>query len=166
MLVSYRWLQELCPVDADVAEVAHRISLAGLEVEAMERKGERLESVVIAEREDPGGGQVSAAGFFDTVMMVCLRRHLRQVGNAQHLPFSTQQAQFLADDFRHATAYAAVDLVEYQGRNPRRFAHDDLDRQADTREFAAGGNPGEGFRRMTRIGADQVTDIVDAVCGL
>ena len=39
MLVSFRWLQELCPVDADVAEVAHRISLAGLEVEAMEEKG-------------------------------------------------------------------------------------------------------------------------------
>ena len=42
MLVSFRWLQELCPVDADVTEVAHRISLAGLEVEAMEEKGANL----------------------------------------------------------------------------------------------------------------------------
>ncbi|NOQ82465.1 MAG: phenylalanine--tRNA ligase subunit beta [Myxococcales bacterium] len=49
MLVSFRWLQELCPVDADVAEVAHRISLAGLEVEAMEEKGANLSGVVIAE---------------------------------------------------------------------------------------------------------------------
>jgi phenylalanyl-tRNA synthetase beta chain len=49
MLVSYRWLQELCPVDADVADIAERISLAGLEVEAMEKKGEGLDSVVIAE---------------------------------------------------------------------------------------------------------------------
>ncbi|MGB5547290.1 MAG: phenylalanine--tRNA ligase subunit beta, partial [Polyangiales bacterium] len=49
MLVSFRWLQELCPVDADVAEVAHRISLAGLEVEAMEEKGRDLDGVVIAE---------------------------------------------------------------------------------------------------------------------
>ena len=49
MLVSYRWLQELCPVDADVAEVARRISLAGLEVEAMEEKGHDLRGVVIAE---------------------------------------------------------------------------------------------------------------------
>ena len=49
MLVSYRWLQELCPVDADVAEVARRISLAGLEVEAMEEKGTGLSGVVIAE---------------------------------------------------------------------------------------------------------------------
>jgi phenylalanyl-tRNA synthetase beta chain len=49
MLVSFRWLQELCPVDADVAEVARRISLAGLEVEAMEEKGANLSGVVIAE---------------------------------------------------------------------------------------------------------------------
>ncbi|MGB5525208.1 MAG: phenylalanine--tRNA ligase subunit beta, partial [Polyangiales bacterium] len=49
MLVSFRWLQELCPVDADVAEVARRISLAGLEVEAMEEKGNNLSGVVIAE---------------------------------------------------------------------------------------------------------------------
>jgi phenylalanyl-tRNA synthetase beta chain len=49
MLVSYRWLQELCPVDADVAEVARRLSLAGLEVEALEEKGHDLASVVIAE---------------------------------------------------------------------------------------------------------------------
>lgn len=49
MLVSFRWLQELCPVDADVAEIAHRISLAGLEVEAMEEKGKNLDGVVIAE---------------------------------------------------------------------------------------------------------------------
>ncbi len=49
MLVSFRWLQELCHVDADVAEVARRISLAGLEVEAMEEKGQNLSGVVIAE---------------------------------------------------------------------------------------------------------------------
>lgn len=49
MLVSHRWLQELCPVDADVAEVARRISLAGLEVEAIAEKGRNLERVVVAE---------------------------------------------------------------------------------------------------------------------
>ena len=49
MLVSFRWLQELCPVDAEVAEIADRISLAGLEVEAMEVKGKNLAGVVIAE---------------------------------------------------------------------------------------------------------------------
>ena len=49
MLVSYRWLQELCPVDANVAEVARRISLAGLEVEAMDEKGHNLAGVVVAE---------------------------------------------------------------------------------------------------------------------
>lgn len=49
MLASFRWLQELCPVEADVAEVARRISLAGLEVESMEPKGDGLDDVVVAE---------------------------------------------------------------------------------------------------------------------
>lgn len=49
MLTSFRWLQELCPVDADVHEVAQRISLAGLEVEAIEDKGVGLDDVVVAE---------------------------------------------------------------------------------------------------------------------
>ncbi|MGB5697656.1 MAG: phenylalanine--tRNA ligase subunit beta [Polyangiales bacterium] len=49
MLVSFRWLQELSRVDADVAEVAHRISLAGLEVEGMDEKPKSLAGVVIGE---------------------------------------------------------------------------------------------------------------------
>lgn len=49
MLVSFRWLQELCPVDASVAEVSERLSLAGLEVEAAEEKGRDLPDVVVAE---------------------------------------------------------------------------------------------------------------------
>ncbi|MFZ1863414.1 MAG: phenylalanine--tRNA ligase subunit beta [Polyangiales bacterium] len=49
MLASFRWLRELCPVDADVTELARRLSLAGLEVEAMERKGDGLSGIVVAE---------------------------------------------------------------------------------------------------------------------
>lgn len=49
MLTSFRWLQELCPIEADVHEVAHRITQAGLEVEAIEEKGANLSGVVIAE---------------------------------------------------------------------------------------------------------------------
>ena len=69
MLVSFRWLQELCPVDADVAEVAHRISLAGLEVEAMEEKGTNLSGVVIAEvrakSPHPKKGKLTLVTLFD-----------------------------------------------------------------------------------------------------
>ncbi len=49
MLTSYRWLQELCPIEADVHEIAGRITLAGLEVEAIEEKGAHLSGVVIGE---------------------------------------------------------------------------------------------------------------------
>lgn len=49
MLTSFRWLQELCPIEVDVEEVADRITQAGLEVEAIEEKGANLSSVVIAE---------------------------------------------------------------------------------------------------------------------
>ena len=49
MLTSFRWLQELCPVEADVQELANRITQAGLEVEGIEEKGAHLGGVVIAE---------------------------------------------------------------------------------------------------------------------
>lgn len=49
MLTSFRWLQELCPIEADVHEVAHRITQAGLEVEAIEEKGANLPGIAIAE---------------------------------------------------------------------------------------------------------------------
>ena len=39
----------LIDADADVVEIADRISLAGLEVEAMDEKGKNLSGVVIAE---------------------------------------------------------------------------------------------------------------------
>ncbi len=39
MLTSFRWLQELCPIETDVHELAHRITQAGLEVEGIEEKG-------------------------------------------------------------------------------------------------------------------------------
>lgn len=49
MLTSFRWLQELCPIENDVHEVAYRITQAGLEVEAIDEKGANLSRVVIAE---------------------------------------------------------------------------------------------------------------------
>jgi phenylalanyl-tRNA synthetase beta chain len=50
MLVSYRWLQELLPsLTASAAEVARRITHAGLEVEAVQEFGVGLEPVVVAE---------------------------------------------------------------------------------------------------------------------
>jgi phenylalanyl-tRNA synthetase beta chain len=69
MLASFRWLRELCPVEADVGEVARRLSLAGLEVEAMERKGDLLVDVVMAEvrgkRPHPDRDKLTLVHVFD-----------------------------------------------------------------------------------------------------
>ena len=50
MRVSYRWLRELLPsLEASPAEVADRLTRAGLEVEAVTNVGEGLERVALAE---------------------------------------------------------------------------------------------------------------------
>ena len=49
MYASLRWLKELCPVDADAVDIAHQLTQAGLEVEALHVKGTGLSDVVVAE---------------------------------------------------------------------------------------------------------------------
>ncbi len=49
MKASCNWLRELSGIDASADEIAERLTRAGLEVEAIERTGEGLERVVIAE---------------------------------------------------------------------------------------------------------------------
>lgn len=49
MRASYQWLKELSGVDAPAAEMAERLTRAGLEVEAIEELGQGLEHVVVAE---------------------------------------------------------------------------------------------------------------------
>lgn len=48
MIVTYNWLKEFvdCPLDAE--ELAHRLTMAGLEVDAMESIGAGLDSVIVA----------------------------------------------------------------------------------------------------------------------
>ena len=49
MRASYNWLRELSGVDAPADEIADKLTGAGLEVEGVERLGEGLEGVVVAE---------------------------------------------------------------------------------------------------------------------
>ncbi|HET6338471.1 MAG TPA: phenylalanine--tRNA ligase subunit beta [Polyangiales bacterium] len=49
MLASHNWLRELSGLSVDPAEVAKRLTLAGLEVESMRRFGGGLDNVVVAE---------------------------------------------------------------------------------------------------------------------
>src|ERR1700674_2672344 len=38
MKLSVNWLRELCPIDLPVEEIARRLTMAGFEVEAIERR--------------------------------------------------------------------------------------------------------------------------------
>ncbi len=49
MLASYRWLKELSRLDLPVQEAADRLTAAGIEVEAVEEKGDGFDQVVVAE---------------------------------------------------------------------------------------------------------------------
>ncbi|HEX5661242.1 MAG TPA: phenylalanine--tRNA ligase subunit beta [Polyangiales bacterium] len=68
MRASYRWLKELCRFEADPAEVADRLTLAGLEVEGQKRYGE-LPGVVVAEvrakRPHPSRDKLTLVTVFD-----------------------------------------------------------------------------------------------------
>ncbi|HKK01454.1 MAG TPA: phenylalanine--tRNA ligase subunit beta, partial [Desulfuromonadales bacterium] len=48
MIVTYNWLREYVDFDLSADELAHRLTMAGLEVDAMEKIGEGLETVVVA----------------------------------------------------------------------------------------------------------------------
>jgi phenylalanyl-tRNA synthetase beta chain len=47
MRVSYNWLKEMVEIDLPAEEVAERLTMAGLEVEKIERPGERLDNVLV-----------------------------------------------------------------------------------------------------------------------
>nr|MBP7322591.1 phenylalanine--tRNA ligase subunit beta [Deltaproteobacteria bacterium] len=52
MLVSYTWLKELVPITISPEELAHRLTMAGLEVAGITRIGDDLENVVVAQIEE------------------------------------------------------------------------------------------------------------------
>lgn len=49
MQVSYNWLKELVPFDATPAELAHKMTMAGLEVAGIRYLGQGLEGVIVGE---------------------------------------------------------------------------------------------------------------------
>ncbi len=48
MIVTYNWLKEFVDFDLSPEELSHRLTMAGLEVDAMEKVGEGLDSVIVA----------------------------------------------------------------------------------------------------------------------
>ena len=85
------------------------------------------------------------------------------MGHAQHLPFGAQGAQETADDLGHGPADTHVHLVEDEGGDGGTLGGGDLDAKADARQFAAGGDLGQGLQGLARIGADQELDPIQAL---
>ena len=48
MVVTYNWLKEFVDFDLSPEDLSHRLTMAGLEVDAMEKTGEGMESVIVA----------------------------------------------------------------------------------------------------------------------
>jgi phenylalanyl-tRNA synthetase beta chain len=48
MIVTYNWLKEFVDFDFSPEDLSHRLTMAGLEVDAMEKLGEGLDSVIVA----------------------------------------------------------------------------------------------------------------------
>ncbi len=48
MIVTRNWLQEFVDFDLSAEDLAHRLTMAGLEVDSMEKLGEGLDSVIVA----------------------------------------------------------------------------------------------------------------------
>src|SRR5215831_10502263 len=81
MKISFNWLRELCELRPGVTadSVAERLTLAGLEVESIERRGRDLRGVVVAEvrgvRPHPAADKLSivrvSAGGADEQEVVC-----------------------------------------------------------------------------------------------
>ncbi|MBN8614592.1 MAG: phenylalanine--tRNA ligase subunit beta [Deltaproteobacteria bacterium] len=69
MKASCNWIREIAAIDASASEMAERLTRAGLEVEAIERVGEGLDRVVIAEvrgkRAHPTKDKLSLVTVFD-----------------------------------------------------------------------------------------------------
>ena len=51
MIVTYNWLKEFVDFDLDADQLSHQLTMAGLEVDFMEKLGASLDSVIVAKLE-------------------------------------------------------------------------------------------------------------------
>ena len=94
---------------------------------------------------------------------ICTRCHLRQMRHAQNLPLCAQFAQQSAHDLGDTATDTHINLVENQRRNARCLAGHDLNRQADTRQFATRSHLCQALERLAGVGADQQFDLLQAM---
>src|SRR5262245_22893769 len=78
MRASYEWLKALSGVDAPAEEIARKLTSVGIQVEGVDRRGEGLDGVVVAEvrakKPHPSKDQLTLVTVFDgaaTFEVVC-----------------------------------------------------------------------------------------------
>ena len=88
MKASYNWLKELTGLDATAAEMAERLTRAGIEVEAIDPFGQGFDRVIVAEvrarRPHPSRDRLSLVTVFDgrgTREVVCGAPNVPEPGN-------------------------------------------------------------------------------------
>ncbi len=135
------------------------------DLDATQHPREFLDPLILPESGDGRATHPAIRQLADSQLVVCLARDLCQMRHAQHLPAVPEIAQIAADDFRDTAADPGIHFVEDHAGFGLPMGGGDLHRQADARQFSAGGDPGHGFYRQAGIGADQEFQPIDAILG-
>ena len=114
---------------------------------------------------DFADGLFAIAVFGHLPVVFAARGHLRQMGNRQHLVFPPQKLQRLAHRFGNAAADACVHFVENQRGHLGVLAGNDLNRQANPRQFAARCHFVQRLEAAAFVGGYLVLDVFQAVLG-
>ena len=128
-----------------------------------EHPGQLLHPTGVVERDHIALGHAAVLGLGHHQVPVGVRRHLRQVGDDEHLGDLGQPGQPAADLHRGAAADPGVDLVEDEGRDRVRPGEHHLQREHHPGQLAAGGTARQWPRRRSVMRAEQQLYLVDPV---
>ena len=102
-----------------------------------------LDTPLIIQRRDAATRFVALHILGDRPLPVSLCSNLRQMGDTQHLPITTQLLEQTTDDLCNASADTDINFVEDQRRHFTGLTGDDLNSQTDTRQLATGSHLGQ-----------------------
>ena len=109
----------------------------GSDVRAAQHARQFLAAIRSRETREVAGHAVAIAVLGHAKVRVRMRRHLRQMRDAQHLSPRTERLQEAADGRRDCAADAAVHFVEYERRDLADFTRYHLDRERDARQLTS-----------------------------
>ena len=104
---------------------------------------------------DLGVGALAADVFLDQQLVVGKGRHLRRVGDAQHLMPRRRLVQQLTDAPRRQTRYTGINFVVNDGGQRVAVRQGALERQHNAGKLAAGGNFCQRLGVLAGVGGDE-----------